>query len=107
MSELSIFQEEIGEWRNWRGVMKTKRIHIDHCRNPVNTCNHKCERSRCAEREFGKYEIFKIDKGKVIVGFTKYGWKVTWSDSYQNDSNLGSINKRIKKLDKPQNYCYT
>lgn len=70
--------------------MKTQCTHYDSCRNPVNTCNSECERSRCSDREFGKYRVL-IRGVEHTAEFTKFGWKVPTSNWYQNDADLSVI----------------
>ena len=74
--------------------MKQDCIHYDFCRNPVQQCNSKCERSRCAERDFGFYNTLKRGKWS-IAEMTNYGWKVDWSNWFQNDSNFDGIGDKI------------
>lgn len=74
--------------------MKTNCIHYDNCRLPVQQCNNRCERSKCAERDFGTYETTKRGKTEPAE-FTKYGWKVSWSRWYQSDSDLDNIGERL------------
>lgn len=75
--------------------MKRKCIHYEKCRNPVSQCNSQCERSKCAERDFGMYETTKHGVTEPAE-MTKYGWKVAWSKWFQNDADLDAIGRKIE-----------
>ena len=81
--------------------MEIKCQHYNSCRNPVNTCNSECERSRCDEREFGDYNV-TIRGRKYIAEFTKSGWKVPMSNWYENDSYLSVLGRVITELQQIQ-----
>ena len=70
--------------------MVTDCEHYYSCRNPVQTCNAKCKRLKCKDREFGTYGvIFKCVQ--VNAKFTRYGWKIDESYNYFSDNELEYI----------------
>lgn len=48
------------------------------------------ERDKCADRPYGRYMTKKRDAWQAAE-FTEHGWKVAWSDWYQNDSDFQEI----------------